>query len=174
MIELNNFEEWVLKKRSIWFHIIVGYFTAFIWTFIYFYCKFQKNKKIKQKEDLLKLEKQDIENRLNRTKTTLVFNKKLKVVETSHPKRQKALKDIKFIMEHDDTPEISVSIDKKALSLFYCDIDSNKEQPIGVVYEYISDIYNYYSNPDYKVITEYEIEKEEDIYNLYVKIKIYN
>lgn len=32
-------KEWILKKRSIWFHIIVTYFTCGIWLIIYFYCK---------------------------------------------------------------------------------------------------------------------------------------
>lgn len=38
-------ENFILKKRSIWFHIIVTYFTLGIWAILYFYFK---NKNTKQ------------------------------------------------------------------------------------------------------------------------------
>ncbi len=47
MIIINNFEKFVLKKRSIWFHIIVGYFTAFTWNIIWLITYILYNKKIK-------------------------------------------------------------------------------------------------------------------------------
>lgn len=38
-------KKWILKKRSIWFHIILTYFTCGIWAIVYFYCKLKhKNK----------------------------------------------------------------------------------------------------------------------------------
>jgi len=37
-------EKFILKKRSIWFHIIVTYFTVGIWAILYFYFK-NKNSK---------------------------------------------------------------------------------------------------------------------------------
>ena len=46
-------QEWVLKKRSIWFHIIITYFTCGIWAIIYFYFKQkQKNKEETYEEHL--------------------------------------------------------------------------------------------------------------------------
>ena len=37
-------ENFILKKRSIWFHIIVTYFTCGIWAIIYFSFKFKNSK----------------------------------------------------------------------------------------------------------------------------------
>lgn len=46
-------QEWVLKKRSIWFHIIITYFTCGIWAIIYFCFKQkQKNKEETYEEHL--------------------------------------------------------------------------------------------------------------------------
>ena len=173
-IQLSNFEKWVLKKRSIWFHIIVSYFTAFIWTIIYFVCKLNAQQKLKAEKIELENKYKDIIERENREKTTLIFDKSLKVSETSHPKRQKALKDIYFILEHGDTPDISANINDYCIELSYQEIDSNKEQAIGIVYDYATEIKKYYDSPDYAVITDFEVEKENDVYNLYFKIKIYN
>ena len=36
---MSNFDKFVLKKRSVWFHIIVGYLTLGIWVIIYFSTK---------------------------------------------------------------------------------------------------------------------------------------
>lgn len=36
-------KEFVLKKRSIWFHIIVTYFTCGIWAIIYLYFKYKNS-----------------------------------------------------------------------------------------------------------------------------------
>lgn len=38
-------KEFVLKKRSIWFHIIVTYFTCGIWAIIYLYFKYKNSGK---------------------------------------------------------------------------------------------------------------------------------
>lgn len=38
-------EKFILKKRSIWFHIIVTYFTCGIWAIIYLYFKFKNSSK---------------------------------------------------------------------------------------------------------------------------------
>lgn len=38
-------KEFVLKKRSVWFHIIVTYFTCGIWAIIYFYFKYKNSSK---------------------------------------------------------------------------------------------------------------------------------
>lgn len=38
-------EKFILKKRSIWFHIIVTYFTCGIWAIIYLYFKYKNSNK---------------------------------------------------------------------------------------------------------------------------------
>lgn len=38
-------KEFVLKKRSVWFHIIVTYFTCGIWAIIYLYFKYKNSSK---------------------------------------------------------------------------------------------------------------------------------
>lgn len=38
-------KEFVLKKRSVWFHIIVTYFTCGIWAIIYLYFKYKNSNK---------------------------------------------------------------------------------------------------------------------------------
>ncbi len=38
-------KEFILKKRSIWFHIIVTYFTCGIWAIIYLYFKYNNSNK---------------------------------------------------------------------------------------------------------------------------------
>ena len=38
-------KEWILKRRSILFHIVITYFTCGIWAVIYFYCKLTQNNK---------------------------------------------------------------------------------------------------------------------------------
>lgn len=174
--ELNDFELWVLKKRSIWFHIIVGYLTCFVWVVIYFYCKIKSDRINKIKIEKLKQEKEELLKRKNREKTKLIFDKRLKVLETSHPKRQKILKIIYTILENNDTPNILASISNKSIDLFYCDIDDdfNEEQPIGIIKEYVNEIKQYYDNPDYEVKLDYEIEEKNEFYSLYVIIKIYN
>lgn len=175
--ELNSFEKWVVKKRSIWFHIIVGYLSCFIWLIIYFYCKYKSDKIIREKEEKLQREKEEIAKRKSRKKTELVFDKRIKVRETSHPSRQKLLKVIYTILENSDTPDISASIGNKSIELFYCDIDDDlsDDHPIGVIKEdFCSEIKKYYDSPDYDVFMDYEVEQDDDIYNLYAIIKIYN
>lgn len=44
---------WVLKKRSIWFHIIITYFTGGIWLIIYFYYKNKHNKRKNSNDTLV-------------------------------------------------------------------------------------------------------------------------
>lgn len=39
-------KNWILKKRSIWFHIILTYFTCGIWAIVYFYCKYTNKDKV--------------------------------------------------------------------------------------------------------------------------------
>lgn len=175
--ELNNFEKWVIKKRSIWFHIIIGYLSCFIWLIIYFYCKYKSDKINKEKEEKLKQQKEELTRRKNRKKTELIFNKKLKVSETSHPSRQKLLKVIYTILENNDTPDISASISNKSIDFFYCDIDDDlmDDQPIGILKDdCCSELKKYYDSPDYDVFMDYEVEQNDDFYSLYVTIKVYN
>lgn len=78
--ELNNFEKWVLKKRSIWFHILVSYFTCFIWTIIYFVCK-SKQKTIYNSSSLNK---------------TSLNTMKLHVAGVTFDNRQEIIKTLKI------------------------------------------------------------------------------
>lgn len=80
--ELSNIEKWVLKKRSIWFHIIVGYFSGFLWTILYFYCKYRSNTIEEQKN----LEKN------SNIKMTISFNDNYKRNEKSLYKKNKTRK----------------------------------------------------------------------------------
>lgn len=52
---MDKVESFVLKKRSIWFHIIVGLLTYFIWNIVYFVFYFIHKDKVK-KEEALKME----------------------------------------------------------------------------------------------------------------------
>jgi|GEM_PF-1059646 len=64
----------ILKKRNIWFHIIVGYLSCGIWAIVYFY---YKNKDNKDKQTELKKKQMEIENMkkdiLKNTKISISF-----------------------------------------------------------------------------------------------------
>lgn len=57
---MNNWELFILKKRSIWFHIIVGYLTAGLWVIVYFVTNYNYNKKLK-KEAIAKLKEENLD-----------------------------------------------------------------------------------------------------------------
>lgn len=43
---MNRFTKWILKERNVWFHIILGFFTGFVWNIVYCYCKYCNHKNL--------------------------------------------------------------------------------------------------------------------------------
>ena len=183
--KLNKFEKWVVNQKTS-VHVVLAILTYFIWIFVYIYCKNKSNKIQKleteriQNEKIAK-EKQEEEERLDyvrrisREKNNLIFDEKIKVKETSHPKRQKLLKDIDFIANHGDIPNISIDFEMHCATIYYNEIDSKDEKEIGCFYDYVGELYDYNISPDYNIKIEFETSKEDDgAYVLYCIIKVYN
>lgn len=89
-------KEWILKKRSVWFHLIVGYLTGGIWLIIFGIAYFSKRKKENNSEEL------ERKNIIQEKK--IVYNKEIKIAGTSF--HQKELQQIvrKGLNEHYITP----------------------------------------------------------------------
>lgn len=178
--ELSRFENWVLKQK-IWITVLLSLFTYFIWFFIFLYCKYRENEV--NKNIILKNEKmekskhyddeEDMKKRINRKKDKLILHKIIKVSDTSHSERQKILKEIDFIVNHGDSPNISIDIKKTYIDIYYCEIDSENEKQIGTVNN-VNDFIQYFHNIDYDVKFNFKIEHEKDAYVLYFEINIYN
>lgn len=117
---------------------------------------------------------QDKMKRKMREKNNLIFHEKIKAVETVHPNRQRLLKDICFISEHGESPCLITEFNNNSIDIFYIPIDSDKFKPIGKIYEYSNELTRYDNSIDYEVKIDYNVCKENDVYVLYIDVKVYN
>lgn len=131
---------------------------------------YNKDKELKTQNAIA----QDKMKRKMREKNNLIFHEKIKAVETVHPNRQRLLKDICFISEHGESPCLITEFNNNSLDIFYIPIDSDKFKPIGKIYEYSNELTRYDNSIDHEVKIDYNVCKENDVYVLYIDVKVYN